>query len=148
MPLDPDLLKTLARRDFQHAADSDEAREERISRFIAGELDESDELIARWIAEGEPTRDLTPAQVEALRQAPLTVKVAAMREGVSERTIYRWLKSGQLDGHRAGSDWRITSEALDARRIESKKPKPRPAQAKKRPRKKVAPKTSGREWPE
>lgn len=34
--------------------------------------------------------------------------------GVTRRTVYEWLLTGQLEGLRAGRSWRVTREALDA----------------------------------
>ena len=72
---------------------------------------------------------------------PLTVAEAADRERVNERTVYRWLSSGQLEGGawRKGTGdkgpWLIDPAALDARKIRKGRPTPRP--------KPVAPKRPG-----
>ncbi len=33
--------------------------------------------------------------------------------GVSDETVYRWLRSGKLKGFRIGRDWRIDARALE-----------------------------------
>lgn len=103
-----------------------------------------------WIADGCPPvdgKEISDRDKKLLLAAPLTVRQAARRENVSERSVYRWLTSGELDAHRVGSEWRITTDALDRRRIESKKPKPVKKPTKKRAsRKKAAPAASDMDW--
>ena len=128
---DPDLLASFARR--SEVFEGQDAAE-----MIA--LDESERTFEQWLAAGSPDVDgMRKKDRELLEAAPLTVRQAALREGVSERTVYRWLRSDTLDAHRAGRGWRITPDELDRRRIESKKPKPRPERPKRRPRRKPAP---------
>ncbi|MGD9519448.1 MAG: helix-turn-helix domain-containing protein [Armatimonadota bacterium] len=43
----------------------------------------------------------------------LTVKEVAAYLGVSTKTVYRWLRSGTLQGHRAGWTWRVRRSVLD-----------------------------------
>lgn len=133
MTFDPKLLAAFARRPEDDPA-------------YAAALAEEDEYL-RWIEEGTPkVSGLAPEDAAALAARPLTVKLAAKRERVSTKTITRWIKSGELDAHKAGREWRITVEALDRRRVEADKPKPEPT--KRRPRKKKAGSaTTGREWP-
>ena len=42
----------------------------------------------------------------------LTVKEAAARLKVTEKTIKTWLGKGQLKGYKAGRQWRITPAAI------------------------------------
>jgi excisionase family DNA binding protein len=42
----------------------------------------------------------------------LTVKEAALRLKVTEKTIKAWLNKGQLKGYKAGRQWRITPGAI------------------------------------
>jgi excisionase family DNA binding protein len=62
-----------------------------------------------------------------VQAAALTVAEAADREGVHERTVRRWIAAGALgDGAwQVGPQWRISSEALDARRLLSRRPRTR-----------------------
>lgn len=89
---------------------------------------------------------LAPEDAATLAARPLTVKLAARRERVSTRTIYRWIKSGEFEAHPVGSEWRIMADALDRRRVEALKPKPEPTKRRPRKRKKTST-TTGREWP-
>jgi excisionase family DNA binding protein len=50
----------------------------------------------------------------ALPEGPLTVRQAAARENVSERTVHRWITRGEVDAWKSGSQWRIDAAALDA----------------------------------
>ena len=103
-----------------------------------------------WIADGcPPVEGVTISDEErvALLARPLTVRQSARREAVSERTIYRWLKSGELEAHRAGRGWRIPPDALDRRRVEAAKPKPKAAVRKHRPRKRTQTVADGSWWP-
>jgi excisionase family DNA binding protein len=138
--IDPDLLAAFARR--SEVFEGLEAAE-----MIA--LDEQERALEEWLAAGSPDVDgLSKKDRELLEAAPLTVRLAAMKEGVSERTVYRWLRSGELEGHRAGRGWKIEQAALDRRRIESRKPKSRPEPRKRRTRRRAqgaAP--SKRVWP-
>jgi len=43
----------------------------------------------------------------------LTVEEVAAYLGVSTKTVYRWLRSGSLQGHRAGWTWRVHRSVLD-----------------------------------
>jgi excisionase family DNA binding protein len=43
----------------------------------------------------------------------LTVREAAARLKVSEKSIKTWLSKGQLRGYKAGRQWRIPVEAMD-----------------------------------
>ena len=43
----------------------------------------------------------------------LTVREAATRLKVSEKSIKAWLSKGQLRGYKAGRQWRIPIEAID-----------------------------------
>jgi excisionase family DNA binding protein len=43
----------------------------------------------------------------------LTVREAATRLKVSEKSIKSWLNKGQLKGYKAGRQWRIPVEAID-----------------------------------
>ena len=54
---------------------------------------------------GIEEQDLAPA---------LTVKEAATLLKVSERTVLRWIKQGQLPARKAGHVWRLPPRALDA----------------------------------
>lgn len=93
------------------------------------------EEVERWIAEGCPPLPgvkVKEADRELLLSQPLTVRQAAIRENVSERTIFRWLHSDDLKGHRAGRKWLIEPAELDARRARSTVIKPVPD--KKRPK--------------
>lgn len=104
---DPDLLAAFARQD-------DPA-------YAAALAEEAEYL--RWLEEGEPEVDgLAPEDAAVLAHRPLTVKLAAKRERVSERTIMRWLASGELEAHKAGREWRIPPDALDKRRAASRAP--------------------------
>ncbi len=106
-----------------------------------------------WIADGCPPvegfEEASEHDRAILLARPLTVAQAARREAVSERTIYRWLTTGELEAHRAGRGWRIAPDALDARRVQASKPRPRPsAPPKRRPgrRRKAATANAGW-WP-
>ncbi len=89
-----------------------------------------------------------PVGAAAATTLPLTVAQAGMRENVSIRTIHRWLPAlAAAEGAwKAGAEWRIHPDALDARRAA-----PRPARApqrqrpKRRTAKRAAPADSG--WP-
>lgn len=131
--LDPKLLTAFARQSEE---------DPHYSAALAEEAEWT-----RWLEEGQPkVSGLAPDDAAALAARPLTVALAAKRERVSERTIMRWLKSGELQAHKVGREWRIPVEALDRRRVESMKPKPEPT--KRRPRKrKAGTVTTGREWP-
>jgi len=133
--MDPALLATFARRAYVTDLDSPEAEQDAFERWLEGQRPAVEHL-------SDDDRALLEAR-------PLTVRQAALRERVSERTVYRWLTSGELDAHRAGRGWRITPDALDRRRVEASRPRPRPAAPpKRRPRRKAMPTTaSGREWP-
>ena len=56
------------------------------------------------------TRDLRPGIGAPL----LSVEAAAELCGVSEKTIRRAIKAGELEGHKVRAQWRIRPEALDA----------------------------------
>jgi excisionase family DNA binding protein len=47
-------------------------------------------------------------------EALLTVKEAAARLRVSDRTVFTWLRSGQLRGLKAGRKWRIPAAEVQA----------------------------------
>lgn len=66
-------------------------------------------------------------QPPPVKAPPLTIAQAAQRESVSVRTLYRWVESGELGAGawKAGSEWRIDPEALDARRLQGPRPRPR-----------------------
>ena len=55
--------------------------------------------------------DKTPTPEHSL-PALLTTKQAAMQIQVSTKTINRWIKSGDLVGHRFGRQWRISESDL------------------------------------
>jgi excisionase family DNA binding protein len=80
---------------------------------------------------------------------PLTVEEAAAREAVSVRTVYRWLASGALQGHRVGREWRIPIDALEARRTTAQeRPKqPEPPKRRRRRRKAAPVAGDGGWWP-
>ena len=44
----------------------------------------------------------------------LTLKEAARRLRVSVKTVKAWLYSGELQGYKAGRQWRITPSAIQA----------------------------------
>ena len=71
---------------------------------------------------------------------PLTVAAAADRERVAERTVRRWLPALEAGGGawRVGTHWRIDPGALDSRRTESRRPRPR--EARRRAKASVGPK--------
>lgn len=104
------------------------------------ELDAEDAHYA-WIMAGEPeVKGLSAEDAQALADRPLTVALAAKRERVDPRTIYRWLApGGELHGcdgvSRAGTKWQITRAALDQRRVESAKPKAKVAKTRRSRRK-------------
>lgn len=132
--LDPLLLKAFARQ-------SEVLEPE--------EWDPAEEAYMRWLESGCPVVEgLTPEDAAAIAERPLTVALAAKRERVSTRTVYRWLDSGELQASRAGTKWQITGADLDRRRVESSRPKTRPEPKKKRPtRRKATQAVSGRVWP-
>jgi excisionase family DNA binding protein len=135
--MDEKLLRAFARRSEVYEAGQ--------GPWTAEEL-----AYEEWVTAGSPQLDgLPPADAAVLAERPLTVKLAAKRERVSERTIYRWLTSGELAAHRAGRGWRINPSDLDRRRVEASKPKPKPdSPAKRRTRRRKAASTpSGRVWP-
>lgn len=85
--------------------------------------------------------------VPAAPPPPLTVAQAAGREGVSTRTIHRWLPAlaGSGGAWKAGAEWRIDPAALAARRAA-----PRPArEPPQRPRRRKAARSAGADggWP-
>lgn len=43
----------------------------------------------------------------------LTVEQVADRLQVSNRTVYEWLKTGDLEGAKIGHKWRIKEEAVE-----------------------------------
>lgn len=49
---------------------------------------------------------------DTLLNTMLTVEVVARRMGVSERTVFRWIKSGRLIVFRTGRVLRISEAAL------------------------------------
>lgn len=162
MQMDADLLASFARRVYVTDLDSPEAEEDRIMRWIEAGADPdapADALeFERWLDAGCPEVDgLTAKDRELLAAAPLTTAQAAKREGVSTRTIARWLDEGRLgDGsepwhaHKVGSHWRIPQQALDMRRVESAKPKVKPEPHKRKRRRTTtattAAKPAGKDW--
>lgn len=52
----------------------------------------------------------------------LTVKEAAAALKVSDQTIWRYLKSGQLEGRKVGRQYLITPESVEALREPKQKP--------------------------
>ena len=44
----------------------------------------------------------------------LTLKEAAALLKVTTRTLFTWLRRGDLKGHKAGRGWRIKRSAIDA----------------------------------
>jgi excisionase family DNA binding protein len=44
----------------------------------------------------------------------LTMKEAAALLKVTTRTLFTWLRRGDLEGHKAGRGWRIKRSAIDA----------------------------------
>ena len=44
----------------------------------------------------------------------LTLKEAAARLKVTPKTVKEWLYSGELKGYKAGKQWRITPDAIQA----------------------------------
>ena len=44
----------------------------------------------------------------------LTVKEAAQRLRVSDRTLYRWLYANKIKAYKFGGVWRIKAEEFDA----------------------------------
>jgi len=110
--------------------------------------DAAEQEYLRWVVEGTPTDGLRPEDAAVLMARPLTVALAAKRERVSERTVYRWLATGELAATRAGSKWQIMAADLDRRRVESSKPRPKPEPTKRRvPRRKATATSNGRAWP-
>jgi len=107
------------------------------------------QAVEDWIADGCPPIEgaevVTEEERALLVARPLTVRQAARREAVSERTVYRWLASGELQAHRAGRGWRIPVEALERRRVEADKPKPKAPVHKRRPRRRKTT-TGGTSW--
>jgi excisionase family DNA binding protein len=91
-------------------------------------------------ASGVTRRELGVPAAKGER-VPLTVEQAAVRESVSERTVYRWTASGVLGdgawkvgaGEPGSGEWRIDPDALDSRRSA-----PRPKAEPKRPRRRRA----------
>jgi len=131
-PLDPQLLATFARRDEVIPYDESDAAEQEY---------------LRWVVEGTPTDGLQPEDAAVLMARPLTVALAAKRERVSERTVYRWLATGELAATRAGSKWQIMADDLDRRRVESSKPTSKPPTKRRAPRRKATVTSNGRAWP-
>lgn len=43
----------------------------------------------------------------------LTIEEVAEKLKVSKRTVYEWIRSGRLEAVKAGSLWRIPTEALE-----------------------------------
>ncbi len=107
------------------------------------------QAVEDWIADGCPpvegAENVTEDERALLLARPLTVRQASRREAVSERTVYRWIKSGELEAHRAGRGWRIPVEALERRRVEAAKPKPKAPLHKRRPRRRKTT-TEGTSW--
>jgi len=54
-----------------------------------------------------------PANAAAAKPELLTVREVAERVGVSRRTVYEWLRSGELAGRKFGGRWRVPASALD-----------------------------------
>lgn len=128
--LDPGLLAALAHR---------------TEVLEPGEWDAAEHEYLEWVTSGRPIVDgLSREDHKALEARPLTVKAAALRENASERTVYRWIKSGELEAHRVGRGLRIAPDALDRRRIESRKPKSRPEPRKRPTRRRAATAPPGR----
>jgi excisionase family DNA binding protein len=132
--MDAKLLRTFAR--------TSEVYEPGEGPWTAEEL-----AYEEWVTGGSPQLDgLPPEDAAVLAGRPLTVALSAKRERVSERTVYRWIKSGELAAHRAGRGWRIDPTDLDRRRVEASKPKPKTTATKKRRRTRRKPASDSGSW--
>lgn len=58
---------------------------------------------------------------------PLNLKQAAARLGVHYMTAYRYVRQGRLRAHRAGTEWRVSPEAVDELLAAPSAPAPAPA---------------------
>jgi excisionase family DNA binding protein len=47
------------------------------------------------------------------RSRMMSIRELAEFFGVSEKTVRRWIESGQLEAHRLGRQWRIAPEEIE-----------------------------------